>query len=153
MTESGRNVGPTNNNQAVQAWCRLALHSALITSVVMRVYRRRYVYFIPYNASRIASWQKIARPTAFDLRNADNCFPGTRILSSPPSALIFYHRLQTHRYEGGKHRRLVERIEYIYLCVFYIVTNERKHWFLVWEKRERKKFFPLKSAQGMKEIV
>lgn len=30
--------------------CRLALHSALITSVVMRVYRRRYVYFIPYNA-------------------------------------------------------------------------------------------------------
>lgn len=52
MTESGRNVGPTNNNQAVQAWCRLALHSALITSVVMRVYRRRYVYFIPYNASR-----------------------------------------------------------------------------------------------------
>lgn len=50
MTESGRNVGPTNNNQAVQAGCRLALHSALITSVVMRVYRRRYVYFIPYNA-------------------------------------------------------------------------------------------------------
>lgn len=114
MTESGRNVGPTNNNQAVQAWCRLALHSALITSVVMRVYRRRYVYFIPYNASRIASWQKIARPTAFDLRNADDCFPGTRILSSPPA-------LRKTSKVGGENR------VYMSLCVFYIVTNERKH--------------------------
>ena len=91
MTESGRNVGRTIIIKLVQARCRLALHSALITSLVMRVYRRRYVYFILYNASPSLASRKLPvsqYPLIYE--TCQRLFSWLARVPSPPRSARFY---------------------------------------------------------------